>query len=156
MLNSDDLYGLQALQQATTHLTSSKNYAIIGYSLKNVLPEQGAVNRGLIKHTNNKLDSLQELFDLTKEIIPSKYTGEELMSMNLFILHPDIFEYLENEFNSFLNKHQNHPTVECLLPDSLGKLVDKGVVIEILPTNSIPLGITHPNDEEYIRKKLIG
>jgi len=36
----------------------------------------------------------------------NKYTGDELISMNLFGLQPEFFSFLENDFNSFLDGHK--------------------------------------------------
>ena len=47
--NGDDLYGRSSFKILADHLRSSNEAATLGYSIMEVIPEQGSTNRGIFK-----------------------------------------------------------------------------------------------------------
>jgi len=87
--------------------------------------------------------------------LQTKFTGEELISMNLFGMQPDFLEFLEQDFLNFLKFSPTDPKKECLLLDSITNFIKKSKKdIFVIPTDDIPIGITHPGDEIWVRDKL--
>jgi NDP-sugar pyrophosphorylase family protein len=157
VLNSDDIYGENTLRLMADYLKKNKEgYCIPGYKLKNVVPENGGVNRGLISvDSENNVTKIVENFNITKKDIPSRYSGEELISMNLFGLQPSFIDFLEKNFPKFLEKIGKDPKKEWLLPDSISDFAEKHKIkIEVIPTDDVWVGVTNPEDEEIARKKL--
>jgi len=157
VLNSDDIYGLDTLKKLADYLTANeKGYCLPGYLLKNCLPEQGTVNRGWIKvDKENFLTSIEEQFNISKTDIPSKYTGNELISMNIFGLQPDFFEFAEEDLRNFLEINKDDKTKEFLLPHVVTEFKNQtNKKIAVIQTNDIPLGVTNPEDEEKLRQIL--
>jgi len=155
-LNGDDLYGKETLKGIANYLKQNKgSYCLPGYSAKNVLPKEKC-NRGFINVDDEGfLKSIEEHFNISKDDIPSKYSGDEFMSMNLFGLQPEFLDYLEEQFQLFLKENQNNPTIEFLLPQVIHDFVQsKGINTAVIPTNDIPVGLTFPEDEEVVRNKL--
>ncbi len=155
-LSSDEIYGLKTLKAVADYLRTNKNgYCIPAYRLKNVLPQEGTVNRGMIIENGNSLERIEEQFKISLQDIPSKYTGEEFISMSVCGLNHEILEYLEKDFNRFLEKHKDDPVAEYLLVDGITNLIkEKGANVVLLPTEDKPLSLTNPEDEEKMRKQL--
>jgi UTP-glucose-1-phosphate uridylyltransferase len=158
ILNSDDIYGVETLTKLVDYIINEKGYCLPGYKLKNSIPEQGTVNRGWIKPLEGLfVDVIEEQFNISMEDIPFKYSGEELISMNIFGLQPDFFEFLEKDFNDFKEKNKEDTKKEWLLLDSVTNFTKQtGTKVKVLPTDDIPIGVTNPEDEEIVRKKLKG
>ncbi len=155
-LSSDEIYSVNTLKLVADYLKTNKNsYCIPGYRLKNVLPEQGTVNRGMIIEKNNYLEKIEEQFNISVKDIPGKYTGNELISVSICGLQPAFFSYLEKDFNKFLETHKEDPVTECLLVDSLTNFTkETGIKIEIIPTEDELISLTNPEDEAKVREKL--
>ncbi len=156
VLNSDDLYGKETLKIVYDSLKSNKDsYCVPGYFLKNVLPEQGTVNRGVIKEKDGSLEKIEEEFNISVDDIPDKFTGEELISMNLFALQSEFFDFAEKDFNEFLESNKDDPVTECLLPDTITKFIKQNSIkMKVIPTEDKPLSITNPEDEAKVKKQL--
>ncbi len=157
VLNSDDLYGKNTMKYVADYLKTTENsYCLPGYKLKNVLSKHGAVNRGIIRvDSENYMESIKETFNILKEEVGTKHSGEELISMNLFGLQPDFFDYLEEDLKKFLEKYPNDPKTEFLLPDSVSDFNnEKNKKVKIIPTDDIWIGVTNPEDEEKMREQL--
>jgi NDP-sugar pyrophosphorylase family protein len=156
VLNSDDLYGINTMKLVADYLqTNDECYCIPGYRLKNSLPDKGTVNRGIIHEKDGVIKKIEETFNITKTDIPEKYSGEELVSMNLFGLQPKFLEYIKGDFEIFLDRCKDDPTTECLLPDSITKFtIAHDIKMAVIPTEDVPIGVTNPEDEEIVRNLL--
>lgn len=156
VLNSDDLYGLHTLKLMGDYLTTNKEcYCMPAYHLKNTLPEVGIVNRGHIKEKNGYLMKIVERFNISKKDIPKKFSGDELISMNLFGLQHVFLEHSEKEFEEFLKEIGDDPAKECLLPHTLSNFIKKHKVkFAVISTQDKPIGLTNPEDEEKVRELL--
>ncbi|TKJ16970.1 nucleotidyltransferase [Candidatus Woesearchaeota archaeon B3_Woes] len=157
VLNSDDLYGKNTMKYIANYLKITESgYCLPGYKLKNVLSKHGGVNRGIIKiDSENYMEGIKETFDILKKDVGTNYSGEELISMNLFGLQPDFFNYLEEALKKFLKEHPNDPKTEFLLPNSVSNFKnEKDTKIKVVPTDDIWIGVTNPEDEEKMREQL--
>lgn len=156
--NGDDLYGENTFKILVKHLNNKNTCATIGYKLGEVLSEKGSVNRGMFKAENNRVLSIQETFNITKENLISKGLAEEdLSSQNIFILFPEVVTYLKETVSKFKEENKDNRKAECLLPEELNKLIQQNKIsIEIYSTPDSWLGVTNPDDEEIVRRKLAG
>ncbi len=155
-LSSDEIYGLETLKSVADYLkTNEKGYCIPAYRLKNVLPEKGTVNRGMIIEKEGSLDRIEEQFAISMEDIPSKYTGEEFISMSVCGLQPEILDFLEKDFDKFLEENKDNPNSEYLLVDGItNHAKESGINVVLIPTEDKPLSLTNPEDEEKMREQL--
>jgi len=165
VINSDDYYGVDAFKTLYDFLTQDKNdtnYCIVGYKLGNTLSDHGQVNRGVCR-VNSKgfLDNIAEVRGIEKtsdgaEVKGpdgkiSKFSGEEIVSMNLWGFKPSCFRFLGMEFESFLREKINDPKSELDIPTSVDKYVKRGeMTIAILTSNSRWFGVTYREDKPFV------
>ncbi len=154
--NGDDLYGAETLKVLADHLKISKEEATIGYKLINTLPEQGLVNRGIFKVEDNYATDIKETFNIEKSnLAATSNSPDDLCSMNLFALHPNILNLLCSKLEKFKTEHKADRKIEALLPAGLASLIkQEKIKMKIYPAKNIWLGLTNPEDEEILRNKL--
>ena len=117
IINADDFYGRDAYVKAyqflsTEHSGDKENYGLIAYLVKNTITENGSVKRGVCEVEDNKLLKLTEskVERVNDKIIATPLDGKApfvvsentLVSMNMLLFNPSIFEYLNKEFPKFL------------------------------------------------------
>jgi hypothetical protein len=137
-------------------------YCIVGYKLGNTLSEHGHVNRGVCKVDEKGLlvnivetRQIEKTPDGAKAPGPDggtlKFTGNEIVSMNLWGFKPSCYTFLEKEFREFINKHGMDLKSELDIPTSVDKFVKKGeITIKILMSNDRWFGVTYREDKPYV------
>lgn len=165
IINADDFYGRDAYQVASSFLkdTHKENeFAMVGYKVANTVSENGSVKRGVCE---GKDGYLTEIIESSIKKDGSKYyaeplsgeaafyvDGDALVSMNMLIFTPKIFEYLETKFVEFFdNNKDNMDKAEYLIPEVLRELIKENkVTVEILPTKAVWKGITYKEDKQEL------
>lgn len=165
IINADDFYGRDAYQVASSFLkdTHKENeFAMVGYKVANTVSENGSVKRGVCEGENGYLT---EIIESSIKKDGSKYyaeplsgedafyvDGDALVSMNMLIFTPKIFEYLETKFVEFFdNNKDNMDKAEYLIPEVLRELIKENkVTVEILPTKAVWKGITYKEDKQEL------
>ncbi len=165
VINADDYYGVDSFNVLYDFLTTDKddtNFCIVGYRLGNTLSDHGHVNRGICKVSDNGLlVNMVETRGIEKRpdgvFAPdtegniNQYTGDEIVSMNLFGFKPTVYRYLNMEFSNFLREKIDDPKAELDIPTSLDKFVKKGeITIQILRSNSLWFGVTYREDKPFV------
>jgi dTDP-glucose pyrophosphorylase len=165
VINADDYYGVDSFNVLFDFLTKDKddtNFCIVGYRLGNTLSDHGHVNRGICKVTDNGLlVNMVETRGIEKRpdgvFAPdtegniNQYTGDEIVSMNLFGFKPTVYSYLNIEFSNFLREKIDDPKAELDIPTSLDKFVKKGeITVQILRSNSRWFGVTYREDKPFV------
>lgn len=150
--NGDDIYGEKAFNLLVKHLKESKDEATVAWRLRDVLPENGNVSRGIILASQEYLVDLKETHNLGRNKLPSPINGDSLCSMNMFALHPKTLFLLEKSLLKFKLAHKEDRKSECYLPVELANLVKKNSIkIRIFESNENWIGITNPGDEITVR-----
>jgi UTP-glucose-1-phosphate uridylyltransferase len=165
VINSDDYYGVESYKILHDFLVNDKDpnsYTIIGYKLGNTLSDHGNVNRGVCRVSADGL--LQNIVE-TRQIEKTKsgakapgtdgkeqeFTGNEVVSMNLFGFKPSCYEYLREEFTNFINKKGMDLKSELDIPTSLDKFVKNGDIrIKVLMSNERWFGVTYREDKPFV------
>jgi NDP-sugar pyrophosphorylase family protein len=165
VINADDYYGVDSFNVLYDFLTKDKtdtNFCIVGYRLGNTLSDHGHVNRGICKvNKDGFLETMVETRGIEKrpdgvfapdaQGVVHQYTGEEIVSMNLFGFKPSCYRYLNIEFKNFLQERIDDPKAELDIPTSLDKFVKKGeITIQILKSNSRWFGVTYREDKPFV------
>jgi NDP-sugar pyrophosphorylase family protein len=165
VINADDYYGVDSFKVLYDFLTNDKddnNYCIVGYRLGNTLSDHGHVNRGICSVNGaGLLENIAETRGIEKTpegvFAPDahgrmqKFTGDEVVSMNLFGFKTSCYKYLNMEFRSFLRERIGDPKAELDIPTSLDKFVKKGeITIQILRSNSHWFGVTYREDKPFV------
>ncbi|MFZ2287220.1 MAG: NTP transferase domain-containing protein [Bacteroidales bacterium] len=165
VINADDYYGVDSFNVLYDFLTKDKddtNFSIVGYKLGNTLSDHGHVNRGICRVSDDGfLMNMVETRGIEKRpdgiFAPdtegkiNQYTGNEIVSMNLFGFKPSVYRYLNIEFSNFLRERISDPKAELDIPTSLDKFVKKGeITIRILSSNSQWFGVTYREDKPFV------
>lgn len=171
IINADDFYSRQAFVVMANHLkktkTTSFDFSMVAYSLKNTVSENGYVSRG-----ECSLNTHGFLTDVTERVRIEKIDGilqcetEEnnmipidentIVSMNFWGFTPMCFEYAEKLFLEFLKKNQKELKAEFYLPLIVNKLVAaKIATVKVLESDSKWFGVTYSQDKENVQKEII-
>ena len=165
VINADDYYGMESFKILHDFLMNDKgpdNYCIVGYKMKNTLSEHGHVNRGVCRvDSDGFLKNIVETRQIEKTSDGAKapdengnmqkFTGDEIVSMNLWGFKPSCFTFLEKEFRNFINEKGMDLKAELDIPTSVDKFVKSGeITIKILMSNDKWFGVTYREDKPYV------
>ncbi len=166
VINADDYYGKGAFKNAAKFIKDpayGKAYGLVGYTLKDTLSDHGSVSRGVCTaDSNNTLLSVVERTQLEQkgngvvdENSGLEFTGEELVSMNYWICRPTIFEAIEHDLKTFLQKGENLEKGEIYIPFVIQEMVQrKEVVVKVVPSGGKWFGVTYASDREMAVNQL--
>ena len=167
VINSDDFYGSDAFRVASEYLKSkheSNEFGMVGYMVGNTLTENGSVKRGVCEEKDGYIINLVEssVEKINDKIIASPLDGRDsfevndntLVSMNMFMFTPKIFELLESDFNEFYkNNVDNLLKCEYLLPEVVCNNIEKkNITFKAFKTTSKWMGVTYKEDKELVIK----
>jgi dTDP-glucose pyrophosphorylase len=165
VINADDFYGAESFKILYDFLTTDEkdtNYCIVGYKMKNTLSDHGNVNRGVCKvNGDGFLIDIVETREIEKlsdgaqvqgaDGNMKKFTGNEVVSMNLWGFKPSCFGFLEKEFKSFIRAKGMDLKSELDIPTSVDKFVKTGeITIQILMSNERWFGVTYKDDKPFV------
>lgn len=164
IINADDFYGRDAYFVASKYLDTidDEHYAVVGYSVSKTLSPNGAAKRGICKEEKGELVDLIEssVERVNGEIVasplngsePFKVTEDTLVSMNLLLFTPQIFEVLEKKLTVFLEENKEDLSkCEFLIPDVVRTAMnEKAVTVDLLKTDSVWHGVTYREDKEEV------
>lgn len=167
VINADDYYGKDSYRQASRFLDSlpqdsTGHYGLVGFSLGNTLSDNGGVTRGLC--TMESDGSLKHIVE-TKQIMKSPGGARVAIegriydldpripvSMNMWAFTPDVLERLETQFAEFLSWGLEEAKSEFLIPTEIGRMLTRGIRVQVLPTESRWFGMTFAEDIPSVRE----
>jgi dTDP-glucose pyrophosphorylase len=165
VINADDYYGVESFKILRDFLVNDiddNNYCIVGYKLGNTLSDHGHVNRGVCQvGPDGLLKNIVEAKQIEKtkdgvvapglEGTPVRFSGEEVVSMNLWGFKPSCYSFLSEEFHNFINSYGMDLKAELDIPTSIDKFVKNGeITIKILMSNERWFGVTYREDKPYV------
>lgn len=165
VINADDYYGVDSFKILKDFLIDDKdpnNFCIVGYKLGNTLSEHGHVNRGVCKvDEKGFLSHIVETRQIEKTKEGAKapgangetilFTGNEIVSMNLWGFKPSCYNFLGEEFRSFIHKYGMDLKSELDIPTSVDRYVKSGeITIQILMSNEKWFGVTYREDKPFV------
>ncbi|HEV7329607.1 MAG TPA: sugar phosphate nucleotidyltransferase [Flavisolibacter sp.] len=169
VINADDFYGTDAFSKANNFLVlecKEDVYGIVAYQLNKTLSEHGSVSRGVIDvDENERLVAINERVKLYRDngqIVYEEGDGakypvkeESLSSMNFWCFHPSIFQFIREEFATFLGKNLNEPKAEFLIPFVADQFIKQNRgVIKVIPTTAPWFGVTYKEDAPIVQRNL--
>ena len=173
VLNADDYYGKSAFKVIFDYMSSldesqTREYAMVGYQLKNTVSDHGSVARGICQR--NEQDYLTAIVErLRVETYPGgiRYQDDDgtwhdldsdsLVSMNMFGFSPSFLQELENRFPLFLKYEmpKNPAKKEFLLPMTVGRLLMEDCArVKVLSTSDRWYGVTYAQDKLAVQEAL--
>jgi hypothetical protein len=163
VINADDFYGMNSFRLLGQYLRSSpRDYAMVGFVLRNTLSEFGSVARGVCRVTpDDFLESVVELTHIEPEGNGARHTdsdgavrlltGDELVSLNTWGFTPAIFPALEREMVAFLQNRGRDEKAEFFIPTVVNTLMQSGLVrVKVLRTPDSWFGITYRQDRPRV------
>ena len=165
VINSDDFYGKDAFRVASEYLKSehkSNEFGMVGYMIENTLTENGSVKRGVCQEKDGYITNLVEcsVEMVNNKIVASPLDGRDnfevnddtLVSMNMFMFTPRIFDLLENDFEEFYKNNVNNLLkCEYLLPEVVcDNIKKKNITFKAFKTTSKWMGVTYKEDKESL------
>lgn len=165
VINADDYYGVDSFKILRDFLMNDKDpnsYCIVGYKMGNTLSDHGHVNRGVCRVDDRGfLVNIVETRQIEKT--PSgaqapgqdgkmqQFTGNEVVSMNLWGFKSSCFDFLGREFREFIDKHGMDLKSELDIPTSIDRFVKNGeITIKILMSNERWFGVTYREDKPFV------
>jgi NDP-sugar pyrophosphorylase family protein len=165
VINADDYYGVESFTILHDFLVNDKDpncYSIVGYKLGNTLSEHGHVNRGVCKAgSDGLLQGIVETRQISKTrdgaVAPGpdgkelNFTGNEIVSMNLWGFKPSCYDFLGEEFRNFIIRSGMDLKSELDIPTSVDKFVKNGDIrIKVLMSNERWFGVTYREDKPFV------
>ena len=169
VINADDFYGRDAFHVAAEFIKNRKGreYATVGYEAIKTMTENGAVKRGVLEaDKDGNLLSIVEssIIEDGAKIACTPLNGSKefkiakkaLVSMNMLIFDPSLFEYLEKKMDIFFKENKdNLEKCEFLIPDILGEANEEGFAkAKVLHTKAVWYGVTYKEDTDFVRKSI--
>jgi UTP-glucose-1-phosphate uridylyltransferase len=163
VINADDFYGAESYRVLAEQLKSgSKDYAMVGFVLRNTLSEFGTVARGVCSVSKEGyLESIAELTAIGPEGDHAKNTdgdgkvtilkGDEPVSMNFWGFTPEIFGQLKEHFRKFLEENGTDLKKECYIPSTVNEIMVAGQGrVKVLRSNDSWFGVTYREDHGHV------
>ena len=137
-------------------------WSIIGYELLKTLSDNGTVNRGVCQvDKNGNLTAIAERLNISKQngaIVcddnqsPREIPVDSQVSMNFWCFSPSVFDYSQELFNDFLDKHIQEAKSEFFIPIVADRFIQSGKgVIKVIPTSALWFGVTYKEDAPEVR-----
>ena len=159
IINADDYYGKRAYVEINNFLKEAKagEFAMVAYDLDQTTTENGTVTRGVCIVEDGYLKGIRE----TQGIKGFEYCedGETvhplpedtIVSMNLWGFTPEIFDYLDREYETFKKETPNIMKDEYLIPGVVDTLIKNGeATVKVLRSPDRWYGITYREDQEEV------
>lgn len=175
VINADDFYGRDTFAKLGAHLAKMESGELdgdgkahcccIGFKVRNTLTDKGTTSRGVCTvDENHMLTSIVERLKIKKLGEDAAYLdeneawvdlpGDTTVSMNCWGLNAGSIDFFNEEFDGFmadLPNTQNPLKAECLLPNSVDKMMKKGLIdVKVYQTNSAWFGVTYPEDKPWV------
>jgi len=166
VINADDYYGIDSFQVVADFLRddcSPTNYAMVAYRMGNTLSDAGHVNRGVCEtDADGNLTTVVERHKIQRT--PDGITFEDphetgilqedtLVSMNFWGFHPNVFDYLREDFIQFVKDHRDQPRAEFYIPLIVNRLIQDDLVkLSVLSTDARWYGVTYQEDKPMVQR----
>lgn len=171
VINADDFYGRDAFMKASKMIDEMVDeepypYGMIDYMVEKTMTENGSVKRGVCEIVDNKLTKITEcsLEKVDGKIIATPLNGgedfevqkDQSVSMNMIVLTPSIFKYMDNMFIEFLEKNKEDLSkCEFFIPDVLFSTIKSNyATVTMSKTTSTWYGVTYREDTDNVKSAL--
>ena len=168
VINADDFYGADAYKKMAAYLSQAQDregkgdFAMCAFILANTLSENGSVSRGICE--KDAADNLIKVVEHTKILREGNaihsyledgsiatFTGEELVSMNMWGFTPSLFPRLEKLFCEFLAARGKELKSEFYIPFVADSMIHSGeATVKVLTSTSSWFGITYREDKPQV------
>jgi MobA-like NTP transferase protein len=167
--NADDHYGPGAFASLFEHLSAEPQItdaAIIGYTLDETLSGSGGVARAVcvLQHEGllSQISEVRQIRRVDSWITgtslagdPLEFTGNEIVSMNLWGFTQPVAERMARQFKRFLGTWAADTRQEFFLSMAVSGQIQVGATsVAVLQAEDDWFGVTHADDREAARQTL--
>ena len=167
IVNADDFYGRNAFIKAVEFLKNNKEneFGLVGYRAVNTLTENGSVKRGVCETKDSKLariiesniEKVEDHIHCKSLVDGTEFDIEDnrLVSMNMLLFTPKIFEYLTVDFIEFFENIKDVEKDEFLIPEVIDKHIKNGdITVDVIETDSVWYGVTYKEDTDSVKNAI--
>ncbi len=170
VINADDFYGRDGLAVMGKFLSEvdpeSRHFAMVGYTLANTVSENGTVSRGICNvNSRGYLTGVEEHSRLEKisggvishlpDGFQKQFSGNEVVSMNLFGFTPVILPQMWRMFGEFLSKRIAEDESEFYIPWVANCAINSGGAdMRVIKSSARWFGITYKEDLNLVVKNV--
>ena len=167
VINGDDFYGRNGFQLLADYLCQAKDgdkadFSMCGFIMRNTLSDNGSVSRGVceldfagnltevVEHTKLERNAkAAKSFMSNGSVID--FSGDEIVSMNMWGFTPSLFEYMDDMFVDFLKKSGQEMKSEFFIPLVADNLIKQGkATVKVMTSNDEWFGITYKEDKAFV------
>ncbi|WP_286271506.1 sugar phosphate nucleotidyltransferase [Thalassotalea hakodatensis] len=167
VINADDYYGEQAF--ANIQALAPNDFGLVAFELGKTLSTHGGVNRGLCHYTNNRLESIKEVVEITEindDDCQGLYEGEHIIlsksqfvSMNFWRLTPAIFNCIEDQLIKYFPANaangSEQKAQEVYLPETVfAYMATTNARVTLLTSQDAWFGVTYAADSPSVEQAL--
>ncbi|MEM6378137.1 MAG: sugar phosphate nucleotidyltransferase, partial [Bacteroidota bacterium] len=166
VINADDYYGITGFQTMADFLVNNctpQDYSMVAYELANTLSDAGHVNRGICSvNDQGHLTTVVERHKIHRTETGIQYEeggsfyplqAKDLVSMNFWGFHPNIFETIRKGFIEFVEQTQAQPKAEYYIPLVVNQEIQSGnIKLHVLPNDEQWYGVTYQEDKTKVQQ----
>lgn len=166
-INADDFYGRDAFARLAAHLSHANtangvaDCCMVGYRLVDTLTENGSVSRGQCSvNGDGELVSITERTKIFSVPGGAEYEEDGVrypidldttVSMNCFGFTAGVFDHIERDFRSFLDRNGDDLRAEFYYPSAVfGMIRDGSARVRVYRTDAKWLGVTYHDDKARV------
>jgi hypothetical protein len=164
VLNGDDFYGPTAYaiaKRALDDAEGGQRAAVIGMRLVSTLSKHGPVTRAICETAAGCLTCIEEvqrierredgIVGLDRSGAVRRLSGDEVVSMNMWMLSATAIERLAERFGHFFRLRGDDPDAELPLPEAVGELVaEDALQVQVHEAPGPWFGLTHGQDRSHV------
>lgn len=166
VINADDYYEEITFKKSVEFLKNEREHiGIMTYKLKNVLTDNGEVNRGIIETKSDKVLSLKETMGIktqNNKIIDFKgnvLDEESLVSMGYYIFRKRVKKDIKKYIKQFI-KNKKYEKEEAYLTSFVSDIIKSNKIdVKLIKSDAKWVGLTFPEDkqkvESFLRTKCV-
>jgi NDP-sugar pyrophosphorylase family protein len=167
VINGDDFYGREGFQLLADYLSQAKDgdkadFSMCGFIMRNTLSDNGSVSRGICEvDSSGNLTEVIEHIKLERKGKAVKsfmedgsvvdFTGDEIVSLNMWGFTPSLFEYMDDIFVEFLKEHGQEMKSEFFIPLVADTLIKQDkATLKVMTSEDEWFGITYKEDKPSV------
>ena len=167
VINGDDFYGRESFQLLADYLYKAKDgakadFSMCGFIMRNTLSDNGSVSRGVCEvDADGNLTEVVENTKIERNGRGAKsyledgrvidFTGDEIVSMNMWGFTPSLFRYMGDMFVEFLKERGQEMKSEFFIPLVADTLIKQGkATVKVMTSQDEWFGITYREDKPAV------
>jgi NDP-sugar pyrophosphorylase family protein len=167
VINGDDFYGREGFQLLADYLRQAKDgdkadFSMCGFIMRNTLSDNGSVSRGVCEvDADGNLTEVVENTRIERNGKGAKsylengsvvdFTGDEIVSMNMWGFTPSLFDHMQEMFVEFLKERGQEMKSEFFIPLVADTLIKQGKAkVKVMTSNDEWFGITYQEDKPAV------